>query len=687
MSRYRLNPAHSDQPLLDGDNGFLKFASRRQSALLEPGTLELSENMRLDRTTARPRAGIYPAVSDLVLTNPPVVFDFTFGVDISVTITRAGAVATATTATPHGCASGRRINIRGAAQTEYNGDFVITVTGANTFTYTVGGAPATPATGTIFFNAGPVLYDVYNDEVRASCKFATNDASRTEYIIEALVTRAYAIRPGVASQLINYPANETVDTTDDVSMLYWNSRVFLLRGFQTASPVVISGITRAATTATATTTTAHGLATNDWVYIEEAVPVGYWGIQQVTVTGANTFTYACDGTLTTPATVTTATKVRKCKRPLYWDGNFANAFVAVSTGGNPLLGTFIRMPPVPWAVDFGGRLSLPAKPDWMLFSDPYTPDTYDTIYTQFRVRYGSSDTLVAAVPVQGGVEFILCKESLHRIVLDGTGLAIGQTQEITRDAGCISRRSVKVAGPWVLWLDKNGVRRARQTDQLNLIVDADPLSNDVDDIIASINGTALARVTATVWNNRYYIALPIGTSARANVILIYNFLNDGWETKDTFPNGFDVQEFHQMDYAGVKRLYAVTTFGHAYLLEQVDAGDQWNGGTTAVTGRLYTRYYLAGTREVKRCRRMNLEANLTTGDAFISQVVSRNPDLMGDTNAIAGVATNDGRYPIYAGINGSGHQLRVTTTVGRPEFRAVECEFTGVRDRSYNRQT
>lgn len=691
MSRYRLNPKGSDQPLADGDDGFLKFASRRQSALLEAGTLELSENMRLDRNTAKVRSGIKPAVTDLVLTNPPVVFDFTFGVDILCTITRAATTATVTTGSAHGYTTGNLVNIRGAVQTAYNGDFSITVTGANTFTYTVAGAPTTPATGTIYSNKGPVLYDTYSDEVRCSCKFATNDASRTEYIIEALTNHAYAIRPGVSSQAIAYPALETVDSTDDASMLYWNGRVLLFRGYQTASPVVISSITRAATTATATTVAAHGFATNDWVFIDEVEPLGYCGIVQITVTGGTTFTYTVGGALTTPATVAAASKVRKCKRPLCWDGNFANAFVSVTTGASVLGGTFYCLPPVPWAIDFSSRLVIPYKPDQVLISDPYNSDVFDTVYTQFRVRYGSSDHLVAATPTQGGVVFVLCSQSLHRIILDGTGLAIGATQEITRDAGCISRRSVKGAGGFVLWLDNNGVRRARQTDELNLIVEESPLSADVQDIIDSINRAALGKVTATVWNNRYYLALPTGTNTKSTVILIYNFLNDGWETKDTFPSGFDVEDFHQMDYNGVKRLFVTTTYGHAYILEETEAGDTWvnfaGSQTYTVPGQIRTRYFLGGTREIKRCRRMELEANLTLNDAFTGQIVARNPDLTGDLNSISAASTNDGVYPIYAGLNGSGAQLRITTTAGRPEFRAVLVDFTGVRERSYNRQT
>ena len=63
-------------------------------------------------------------------------------------ITRSGSTATATK-TAHGFNSGQRIVHSGAVQTEYNIDTAITVTDANTYTYTVTGTPATPATGTI----------------------------------------------------------------------------------------------------------------------------------------------------------------------------------------------------------------------------------------------------------------------------------------------------------------------------------------------------------------------------------------------------------------------------------------------------------------------------------------------------------------------------------------------------------
>lgn len=62
-----------------------------------------------------------------------------------VSMTSAGTTATATTNTPHGFLTGDTVVISGASQPPYNGAFVVTVTGASTFTYTLSGATSTPA--------------------------------------------------------------------------------------------------------------------------------------------------------------------------------------------------------------------------------------------------------------------------------------------------------------------------------------------------------------------------------------------------------------------------------------------------------------------------------------------------------------------------------------------------------------
>ncbi|NKM01368.1 SGNH/GDSL hydrolase family protein [Rhizobium leguminosarum] len=71
----------------------------------------------------------------------------------TVTLTSVGTVVTATIASGiNGLATGQTVSISGAAQTEYNGNVVITVTGPNSFTYNFAGSATSPATGTITAN-------------------------------------------------------------------------------------------------------------------------------------------------------------------------------------------------------------------------------------------------------------------------------------------------------------------------------------------------------------------------------------------------------------------------------------------------------------------------------------------------------------------------------------------------------
>lgn len=66
----------------------------------------------------------------------------------TVTITRSGATATVAH-TAHGLVNGKKVLIKGANEQEYNGVYTLTYIDANSYSYTVSGSPATPATGTI----------------------------------------------------------------------------------------------------------------------------------------------------------------------------------------------------------------------------------------------------------------------------------------------------------------------------------------------------------------------------------------------------------------------------------------------------------------------------------------------------------------------------------------------------------
>lgn len=71
-------------------------------------------------------------------------------------ITRSGSIATATCAAGHGYHAYDVVSIAGAAQTEYNGEFVITNVTSTSFDFTVTGTPVSPATGTITAKIAPL---------------------------------------------------------------------------------------------------------------------------------------------------------------------------------------------------------------------------------------------------------------------------------------------------------------------------------------------------------------------------------------------------------------------------------------------------------------------------------------------------------------------------------------------------
>lgn len=85
--------------------------------------------------------------------DPVVIFDGTRWFFVATTttaqtissITHVGTTATLTTAAPHGLITGNRVTISGATPSAYNGTFVITKTGASTFTYTMASNPGADA--------------------------------------------------------------------------------------------------------------------------------------------------------------------------------------------------------------------------------------------------------------------------------------------------------------------------------------------------------------------------------------------------------------------------------------------------------------------------------------------------------------------------------------------------------------
>ena len=143
-------------PLFNGGYELFAFADTRiWDATTSTASIALTglSNARWQHVNFSNDSGNYIIACNGV--DPTVVYDgddWFFLVTTSTaqtisSITNVTTTATVTTAAPHGLITGNKVTISGATPSAYNGEFVITVTGSSTFTYTMASNPGSSATG------------------------------------------------------------------------------------------------------------------------------------------------------------------------------------------------------------------------------------------------------------------------------------------------------------------------------------------------------------------------------------------------------------------------------------------------------------------------------------------------------------------------------------------------------------
>jgi hypothetical protein len=309
-------------------------------------------------------------------------------------------------------------------------------------------------------------------------------------------------------------------------------------------------------------------------------------------------------------------------------------------------GGFIHQPGLPWATYFQRRLWGPywyepngttASPtytdrkirDEIVASDILDGDTYDQIYSQFRVTAGIADYLVGMQPFYDDALMVLNRNSLH--VVAGTQGSLEDTvvKELTREVGCLARKSVVGKGNAVFFLSDSGVYGVEFIEQYNLRGLEEPLSKNIQPFIDRINKELAGNSVGIFFNNRYWLAVPLDTSAGKgdatgnNSILIFNTLNKAWESIDTYniPN-FKIKNFI-IGQAGERNLlYLVNDTGG---LHEIDANDQpldvYSTNTTGssnnsgMTYELVSRGYMLGATNLERKKFSRLQVQMQSNDS------------------------------------------------------------------------
>jgi hypothetical protein len=366
---------------------------------------------------------------------------------------------------------------------------------------------------------------------------------------------------------------------------------------------------------------------------------------------------------------------------------------------------FSHMPSPPFATYHQRRLVMPYRfevddtvdsftsrgiLDEVIASDILDTDTYDRIYAQYRFNAGTADYIVGLHSFAEDSLLVFNRNSIH-LVQNTINLEAASTRLLTNEVGCVARKSIKQVGNQVIFLSDNGVYGTQFLDEYNLRGTETTLSEPINETIKRINKEAWEQSVAVYFDNRYYIAVPLDGATENNAILVYNFLNQQWESVDTVADdNYYSTNLLVLGDGNNRGVYAINDVGGVHRLDnRIDGVDRvitQIGGSQLqpnIDASITTRQYTLGSMERKKWKEYELHIQSSddnTSDLSI-HAETENPDAiasLGDLSELNGSALAIGEDVSIRGRIGNrrgyGIQLTLNNTTGRPRIRAIEVD-------------
>ena len=390
-------------------------------------------------------------------------------------------------------------------------------------------------------------------------------------------------------------------------------------------------------------------------------------------------------------------------------------------------GGFTHQPALPWAVYFQRRLWGPylyatagttASPTYasrdiwseIVVSDILDSNTFDQIYSQFSITAGISDYIVAMQPFYDDNLMVFNRNSIHLIRGTQGTLADTVVTELTREIGCLARKSVVSKGNTTFFLSDSGVYGVKFIDEYNLRGTQEPLSKNIQPFIDRINKSLADKAVGVFFNNRYWLAVPLDSSKDAddapgnNAVLIFNTLNGAngaWESIDTYEiPEFNITNFHIGQFEERNALYLINETGG---IHEVDSRNQaidsfstdvtGGGGEASVDYELVSRGYQLGESNYERKKfhraQVQLQSDVDSSDVnfyFSSEDPDTDKFLVSTVNDMIGTDLPGGETGNFRMRLGNPRGLYGTLTisanlvasapVGRPKVNSIVLDGT-----------
>jgi hypothetical protein len=378
---------------------------------------------------------------------------------------------------------------------------------------------------------------------------------------------------------------------------------------------------------------------------------------------------------------------------------------------------FIHQPAAPFGEFHQRRLWVPYQytsataptdrgiRDELVASDILDSDTLDEIGNQFRISSGKSDFIVGIKGFTQDSVVVFNRKSIHLMTGVSGSLADVKTTMVTDEVGASARKSIVQVANQILFLSDQGVYSVDFIDEYNLRGTGTPISETIQPFIDRINQDFAHLSVGVYFNNRYWLALPldssvgIGDGNKLNTILVYNFINQGFESIDTVDSeDFAIRDLLVAREGSQNALYLTTEEGGVHKVDALEGNDfvleqvgqeLSNEPGHRVISQLTTRQYDADSLDRKTFSRAELQlksSDENPSDGNI-QFIAEDPDSVSETNTLSSLlgneldAAEDTSVRLRVNKRGFGIQADFQPTNGRPYVRATRVDAR-ISDRS-----
>jgi hypothetical protein len=240
-------------------------------------------------------------------------------------------------------------------------------------------------------------------------------------------------------------------------------------------------------------------------------------------------------------------------------------------------------------------------------------------------------------------------------------------------------------------------------DEYNLRGTGTPLSESIQPFVNRINQDYAHLSCAVYFDSRYWLAVPLdsapgrGDATKLNAIIVYNFINGGFESIDQVNSTeFAIRDLIVAREGAQNALYLTTEEGGVHKVDGFEGGDvvsltagQAESETIPVVSQLTTRQYDADSMDRKTFSRAELHLKSNTGfstDGNI-QFITEDPDSTTQSTSISSLLgsnlpdSEEASVRLRVNKRGFGVQADFQPTNGRPYLRSAKVDAR-ITDRS-----